>query len=57
MATYNLSMRADGLSAGLVFNNAYPDNPDMTAMYVCPKVEDSHDTRHDTKLVKLVVLG
>jgi len=57
MATYNLSMRADGLSAGLVFNTAYPDNPDMTAMYVCPKVEDSHDTRHDTKLVKLVVLG
>jgi len=54
MATYNLSMRADGLSAGLVFNTAYPDNPDM---YVCPKVEDSHDTRHDTKLVKLVVLG
>jgi len=53
MAIYNLSMRADGLSAGLVFNTAYPDDPDMTAVYVCPEVED---TRHDTKLVKLVVL-
>ena len=50
-------MRADGLSAGLVFNTAYPDDPDMTAVYVCPEVEDTrHDTLHDTKLVKLVVL-